>query len=102
MVIQMLSRTTIIIIGLIGLFLLFVIGIGLWSRQSKPSVPSCNCPAPQVCVNGQCLNPSPCQGISRVVPAGQHCAVDTLVCDPAAKSWKCNGECIAPWFGTLC
>lgn len=65
------------------------------------SLCNCNCQPNEQCTDGTCIPVIPCQG-DKVVPSGQHCTIDDLVCDPDSKSWRCNGVCILPWSGELC
>lgn len=39
---------------------------------------------------------------NKIVPEGQHCSIDNLICNKSSGNWECDGNCDPNYSGPLC
>lgn len=69
-----------LLIILLALFI--IISFIIWINQSKNSGKICSS--------------------EKIIPEGQHCSLNNIICNEQIGSWECNGNCDKDWFGDLC
>lgn len=98
------NRTVVVFISLGILLTIIVIFLLVWAM--KPSgttpTPTCQCKPDEICINGSCVPKTICG--PQIVPTGEHCDAQALICDSESGKWHCDGptKCDYGFEGIYC